>query len=221
MALSIVLFFCGCDWIFGPDQNPPVCIITSPADSSIVSGLVDFRAEAIDTNDVTCVEFYADGDFIGGDSTENYGKKWDTNNLGEGTWHWLFCIAYDPSGNKGYSDTVNVQVVQGRQQDIFHGQFELPNGYYWSVEFQAEPSDTMSGQARVVNTGILSQFIWLDEDNYRNFQEGRSYTPLFQADNIVELSVHETVTTSGSFYLVFVNTSGSAIICWARFTLDK
>ncbi len=220
LCLCLLVLICGCEWLFGPDQTAPNCVVTSPADSSIVSGLVDFRAEASDSNGVTHVEFYVDEALVGFDSTAAFQVEWDTRSLVDRTWHRLCCIAYDPAGNKGYSDTVNAQVVHGQQQDIFHGKFDLGTGYYWPIGFSAEQDDTLSGEFRVVGPGVLSKFIWLDKANYQEFQASQPYVPLLQVENKTELSVREGVPTTDSFYLVFVNLSGSDITCWARFTLE-
>ncbi len=215
----LALVLAGC-WLF-EDSSPPVCQMLQPTDSSLVSGIVLVRAEATDTSGVSEVEFFVDGSRIGTDATRPYEVEWDTRNLENQSWHQLFCRAEDFSGNKGYSDTVNVQVSVGSEQDIFHGRFSLQSGYYWPVQFSAELGDTVAGEFRLSGPGVLSRFIWLDAGNYREFQAGRSYSAILEEVNRAEFTVRAGVTKSDSFYLVFLNTSGSQITCWVRFSLEQ
>ena len=52
-----------------PDTTPPVISITSPADSSTVSGSISIVALATDNIGVSNVQFYLDGVALGGPVT--------------------------------------------------------------------------------------------------------------------------------------------------------
>lgn len=218
-GLALALALAGC-WLFLPDETPPSCRMLQPTDSSVVSGLFLVRAEATDSSGVELVEFFADGTSIGTTYSEPFEAQWDTRTLGNGTWHALWCRAEDLSGNEGFSDTVDVQVIGSGARDIFHGRFDLPSGYYWPVPFAAEAGDTAAGDFRISGSGVLSRFICLDEQNYQEFQAQRSYSALLEASNKTELAVRVGIPSNGTYYLVFLNTSGSEVTCWVRFSLE-
>jgi len=218
-AVCGLLVFAACDWLFGVDTTPPRCAIKSPTDSAIVSGVVNVQATATDTQGVRLVSFYADGVLLGTDSTAGFSADWDTRSLDELSWHELHCTAEDNSGNLGYSETTLVQVVQGGASDIFHGRIDLPSGYYFPLQFSAQPGDTVAGEFRVT-AGVLSRFIWLDSSNFALFQGGQSYVPLLEEANRSSFSMAQPASVSDQFHLVFLNTSGDSISCWARFRLE-
>lgn len=218
MLAAGLLLLAGC-WLFD-DNVAPVCVIVQPTDSSAVSGVVLVRAEATDSSGIKQVEFYVDGTRLAASESYPYEANWDTQELPGSSWHKLFCIAEDLFGNKGYSDTVNVQVVEVGEKSIFHGRFKLPTGYYWPVPFAAVAGESLVGDFRISGSGVLSRFIWLTAEHYRAFAEGRSYLPLIQETNRPELTVRALVAASDSFYLVFLNTSGAQIDCWVRFSLE-
>jgi len=218
LALVLGLLTSGCDWLL--DKEPPVCHVLAPADSAMVSGMVLVQASAFDSNSVTCVNFYADGAMFASDSTESYSGQWDTQGLAEHSWHSLFCIAYDFAGNIGYSETLQVEVVSAGGRAIYHGRIDLGSGYYYPVGFTASTGDTLAGDFRVQSGGALTSFLWLDKANYHLFQASSPYTSLLREDNRTELSVSQAVVTNDSFYLVFLNTGGSQISIWARFSVE-
>jgi hypothetical protein len=129
-------------------------------------------------------------------------------------------IAYDLDGNKGYSDTVAVEIAAIGQRSVYHGELEVAARSDSAVWFNAAVGDTLSGDAQVVSGGTLSSFIWLDNDNYQKYIANQSYTALFQQDNFSQMSMRQGVATSGKFYLVFSNAGSSAVKCWARFVLE-
>jgi len=218
LGLVLGLLGTGCDWLF--DKEPPVCHIVAPADSAMVSGIVLVQASAFDSSAVTCVDFYADGAMFASDSTESYSGQWDTQGLVEHSWHSLYCVAYDFAGNAGYSETVHVEITSAGGRAIYHGRIDLASGYYFPVGFLAEPGDTLAGDFRVQSGGNLSSFLWLDKANYDLFRNSAPYTPLLREDNRAELSVSRAVATSDSFYLVFLNTGGSQVSLWVRFSVE-
>jgi hypothetical protein len=75
----MVVMFAGCEWLLGLDTTPPTCQISSPADSSLVNGLVSIAATATDSIGVERVEFYVDGSLVGTDSSSPYAGSWDAS----------------------------------------------------------------------------------------------------------------------------------------------
>ncbi len=219
-AGAAVLAFAGCEWLFGVDDTPPSCSIASPFDSTIVSGEVLLQAVASDSFGVAFVEFYVDGALLAVDSEPSYAATWDTQGLENGSWHSIHCIAYDPSDNAGHSDTVNVEVREGGQEEVFHGVVTLASGHYRGVDFEADSGDVVAGDARVVAGGPLSRFIILDEDNYSEYRNGGGYTALYEVQNASSVSVRETVAVAAEYYLVFENAGPDSLSCWVRFALE-
>lgn len=205
------------------DTTPPTCQLTSPADSSTVNGTVQIEATASDSGGVARVEFYADGSLVGTDSSSPYSASWDASQLTERTWHHLNCIAYDNAGNKGYSDTVAVQIAASGQTDVYHGGIDVIAGSYQSVWFDAQVGDTLAGDLMVVyhdTIDTLSKFMWLDSDNYQNYIANKTYTTLFEQDAVSQLSIDQPVASTGRYYLVFANNGRSTVYCWVRLVLE-
>ncbi len=222
-AFAALVLFAGCDLLnslLGTDTTPPTCQLTSPTDSTSVNGVVPLAATAFDSIGVDRVEFYADGSRVSADSFSPYSASWDVSGLAEGTWHSVSCIAYDLSGNKGYSDTVAVEIAAIGQRSVYHGELEVQAQGRQVVSFDASAGDTLSGDAQVVAGGTLSMFLWLDPDNYQKYIANQSYTALFQRNNFSQMSMRQGVAASGKFYLVFANAASSAVKCWARFVLE-
>jgi len=219
-ALAALALFAGCDWLLGLDRTPPTCEITSPADSSAVSGVVPLAATATDSTGVQLVEFYADGSLVGTDTIAPYSASWDASGLAEDSWHSLSCVAADLDGNRGYSDTVSVRIAAVGQTSVFHGELHVPARGRKSVWFNAETGDTLAGDALVVSGGTLATLLWLDQDNYQKYIANQSYAALFQQDNFSQMSMRQTIPAAGKFYLVFANSGSAAVICWARFVLE-
>jgi len=223
LVLAVVaagLLGSGCDLLFNQDKTPPTCWITSPADSSIVSGVVALQAGAADNVAVDRVEFYADGSLVGTATTQPYTVSWNTTGLPEESWHSLCCIAFDLSGNKGYSDTVAVKLTLAGQRSVYHGQVSVSAGSYVAVEFFGSAGDTLAGDVLVLSGARLSTFAWLDRSNYALFAAGHPYQALFRQDNASELSLRQAVAASDTFHLVFANTSTGTRTCWVRFVLE-
>jgi hypothetical protein len=220
LAVASMTVFTGCEWLLGLDTTPPNCQITSPVDSSSVNGVVQIAATASDSVGVERVEFYADGSLVGTDSSLPYSGSWDASSLAEGSWHGLSCIAYDAAQNKGYSDTVAVEIGAVGQKSVYHGELDVQPHAREQVHFVAQAGDTLAGDVQVVTGGTLSSFMWLDQDNYQKFAANQSYTEMYRADNITQASVVPTVISAGTYYLVFVNNANAAVKCWARFVLE-
>ncbi len=210
----------GCDLLRLRDNSPPTCRIISPADSAQVSGLVPIQAYAFDSVGVVKVEFLVNAAVIATKTDSPYTVTWNTEGLAERSWHELSCIAYDLAGNKGFSDTISVQIAVQGQRSIYHGSIEVQPGRYRSVPFEARSGDTLSGSVRVSSDGTLSTFAWLDSAQYAEFRAGRAYTALFSRTGFVEFSMRQAVVQTGQYYLVFANSSTGTKTCWVRFVLE-
>ena len=220
VGLAAMAVFAGCDWLLGFDTTPPTCAITSPADSAAVNGAVQIAATAYDSVGVERVVFYADGAIVGTDSSLPYSASWDASSLAEGSWHSLSCIAYDLDQNKGYSDTVAVEIAGVGQRSVYHGELNVAARGREAVWFNAHVGDTLAGEVLVVSGGTLSSFMWMDSDNYQNYIANKSYTVLFQQDSFSQMSMRQGVASAGRLYLVFANAGNSVVKCWARFVLE-
>jgi len=223
VGLAAMAVFAGCDLLnslLSTDEMPPTCAITSPADSTTVNGVVQIAATASDSIGVERVEFYADGAIVSADSSLPYSASWDASSLAEGSWHSFSCIAYDAAQNKGYSDTVAVEIAGIGQTSVYHGEIDVPARGRDAVWFNAHIGDTLAGDVQVVSGGTLSSFIWLDSDNYQKYIANQTYTALFKQDNFSQMSMRQAVASAGKFYLVFVNAGNSVVNCWARFVLE-
>jgi hypothetical protein len=84
--------------------------ITSPTEGTTVSGSV--AIEAVATGPVQRVEFYADGNLLGEDTTAPYAYSWETANVDKGS-HKLLAKAYEAAGTEVTSEPVSVTVNGG------------------------------------------------------------------------------------------------------------
>jgi hypothetical protein len=222
LVLLAVLFLggAGCDWLISQDHTPPVCAVTSPFDSALVSGTELITASATDSVGVLKVEFLVDDALIATDTIEPYSAEWPTAGLAVNSWHRIQCKATDYNNNVGASGVVNVQVVAGGQRDVFHGRMEIDAGYYVPVGFTAEAGDTLAGDVLVTAGGTLGAFLCLDRQNYASFAGGRQYTALLRQNNAVSFTVSQAVPAGDSLYLVFWNSGAGQRQVWARFVLE-
>jgi len=212
--------FAGCSWLLGLDTTPPTCQITSPTDSAAVSGTALIAATAFDSVGVERVEFYADGSLVGTDSSSPYSASWDVSGLSDRSWHTLNCIAFDAAQNKGYSDTISVEIAASGQTSVYHGEVDVTAGSNEAVWFNAQVGDTLAGDVQVATGGTLSSFMWMDSDNYQKYAANQSYTALFRQDGFSQMSMQAAIPAAGKFYIVFVNNAGATVTCWARFVLE-
>ena len=91
------------------DTTTPTVSISSPADSSIVSGTISVSADASDNAGVVGVQFKLDGYNLGAEDTSSpYSVSWDTTTA-INTSHTLAAVARDAAGNHTTS-TVSVTV---------------------------------------------------------------------------------------------------------------
>ncbi len=218
--LFILLLGPGCELLTLFDRTPPVCSIRSPADSAIVTGIVQVTAEAFDSSGVATIEFYADGVMFARESSDRATVEWDTRQLAESSWHELFCIATDIAGNRGASDTVNVRVQIIAQRNVFHGQITITNNRYREIKFRANAQEKLIGEARSATSGVITQFLLLDEVNYNNYRRNQSYTALYEKSNVRELSISYQFSADGFYYLIFFNNTGTSQTYWGRFVRE-
>jgi hypothetical protein len=91
------------------EQTPPTVSITSPANSSSVSGIVTINVNATDNVGVTKIEYYVNGQLISTDLATPYVYSWDTTSLVPGAYT-IITKAYDAAGNISQSSS-SVTVV--------------------------------------------------------------------------------------------------------------
>lgn len=94
------------------DTISPSISLTSPADSSTVSGSIVVSADASDNIGVVGVQFMVDGLNIGvedTDATDGWTVTWDTNTVSNGI-HALEAIARDAAGNTTTANLVSISV---------------------------------------------------------------------------------------------------------------
>lgn len=220
LVAAAALLAAGCDWLLVNDTTPPTCVITSPADSSLVSGDELIAATAQDSYDMGRVEFYVDDVLLAADSTAPYSATWPTAGLADDSWHRLQCRAYDAAGNMGPSAVVNAQVAGGSQRSVFHGEIDLAAGYFKPVGFAGGAGDTLAGDVLVTAGGTLGTFMVLDRQGYAAFRTSGSYTPLLRQDNFTSYAVTLALPAADSFYAVFWNSGSGTRTVWARLALE-
>ncbi|PKM35338.1 MAG: peptidase S8 [Gammaproteobacteria bacterium HGW-Gammaproteobacteria-10] len=97
------------------DNDAPSVNIFSPTGGSTVSGFVAVEVNATDNVGVSEVSLYANGLYVGTDTTAPYQFSWDSNQVADGSVT-LSAIAIDAAGNEGVSSDVNVTVKNTIEQ---------------------------------------------------------------------------------------------------------
>jgi parallel beta-helix repeat protein len=88
--------------------SAPAVVITSPADQSTVSGVVDITGTASDATSVSKVEFYVDWALQSTTSGDSFSFAWNTNTLQAGE-HTVAAMAYNSEGIRScFGVTLNV-----------------------------------------------------------------------------------------------------------------
>jgi hypothetical protein len=88
--------------------SAPTVVITSPADQSTVSGVVDITGTASDATSVSKVEFYVDWALQSATSSDSFSFAWNTNTLQAGQ-HTVAAMAYNSEGIRScFGVTLNV-----------------------------------------------------------------------------------------------------------------
>lgn len=221
LIFALLFWATGCDLLLKLlDKTPPVCYLRSPLDSTVVSGIIKVQAEAFDSSGIAAIDFYADGNLFATESLGTASVDWDTRQLPEGSWHTLHCVATDLAGNEGTSNTVNIQILTGSQRSVFHGRIILNNNYYRWIDFSTISGETINGESRATPGGKISRLSLLDRENFQKYRSGQTYTALYEQNNITEISLSYQFTVNGTYYLVFLNTTGSTQTYWARFVIQ-
>ncbi|CCE24486.1 S8 family serine peptidase [Methylotuvimicrobium alcaliphilum] len=91
------------------DNEAPSVNIFSPTGGSTVSGLIAVEVSATDNVGVSEVSLYANGLYVGTDTTAPYQFSWDSKEIADGSVT-LSATAIDAAGNEGVSSDVNVTV---------------------------------------------------------------------------------------------------------------
>ena len=91
----------------GSGDPSPVVSISSPADGSIVSGIIEITADASDDSSVTQVEFFVDGVSVGidSDSSDGHSVFYDTNLLSDGNYQ-ISAVATDDASQTSTSSII-------------------------------------------------------------------------------------------------------------------
>ena len=97
------------------DNEAPSVNIFSPTGGSTVSGLVEVEINATDNVGVSEVTLYANGFYVGTDTTAPYQFSWDSNQVADGSVT-LSATAIDAAGNEGVTSDVNVTVKNAIEQ---------------------------------------------------------------------------------------------------------
>ena len=129
------------------DTTYPEVTITYPfeGDTFSAGSIVTITAEVSDNKAIEKVEFYLDYELLCSITDNNYQYIWNTNNNSGN--HSIFAIAYDTSGNKKYTVTVNVTIrhfnliiseVANASDNAEYRYVELFNSGTHSIDFEAE-----------------------------------------------------------------------------------
>ena len=89
------------------DTTPPTVAITSPGNSSIVTGVVTINVKAGDNVAVSSLSVYVDGKVVSTGNSASISYKWNTKKAASGA-HTISATAKDPSGNQT-SATIQVK----------------------------------------------------------------------------------------------------------------
>ncbi len=127
------------------DNTAPTASLTAPM-ATHVQGTVQVTATASDNRAIVRVEFYADAELLGTDTTAPYAASWDTTGWSNGA-HTLSARAYDAAGNvHSVSRTVTLDTVA---PSVAITSPQNGGTVFLNVTLQATASDT-SGVTQVV-----------------------------------------------------------------------
>ncbi|MCX7084943.1 MAG: S8 family serine peptidase [Methylococcales bacterium] len=123
-----------------PDTTPPNASLQNPIANSVLTGVVNLTATAIDNIGIAKVEFYAGATLLGSVTTPTsgsiYSLSWSTP-LGANVPYNLTVKAFDTAGNSSVSSTVAVTVNNvaptcvAMSQQIVNPDFELGKSVSW------------------------------------------------------------------------------------------
>lgn len=98
------------------DTIDPSVAITSPQDGTTVNGSLTVSVSATDEGGVDQVDLYVDGELLASDTISPYTFAWDTYAYANSD-HELMAVAYDISGNDGWSSVITVTVANESETD--------------------------------------------------------------------------------------------------------
>ncbi|MDQ3065386.1 MAG: carboxypeptidase regulatory-like domain-containing protein [bacterium] len=142
-----------------PDTTAPVISITSPADNSTHSGLINITADATDDtggSGIARVELYAGTRLINTDTTTPYSISVESSTLTAGL-NTLLMRAYDVAGNTS-SDSVVVNVQTGTVQDTVAP--STPTSL--RADADAHNRVTFTWSASTDNVGVAGYYVYRD-----------------------------------------------------------
>ena len=105
---TVTISVAGSSGLAGSDTTPPSVAITSPANGSQVSGMINVGVSATDNVGVSTVSLTIDGTVVASGSGGSLGYKWNSRKVGSGM-HTISAVARDASGNQA---TTTIQVTE-------------------------------------------------------------------------------------------------------------
>ena len=105
---TVTISVAGSSGLAGSDTTPPSVAITSPANGSQVSGMINVGVSATDNVGVSTVSLTIDGTVVASGRGGSLGYKWNSRKVGSGM-HTISAVARDASGNQA---TTTIQVTK-------------------------------------------------------------------------------------------------------------
>jgi hypothetical protein len=112
-ALALAAFaIVGCDHSTNNLTPPPgsELTITSPADDSVVSGIVTVSVNTSALDRVSRVELYINGEIAQAKTAPPWQFEWNTSNLPRNSFHSLYTKGYNFSSKYSVSQTILVRI---------------------------------------------------------------------------------------------------------------
>jgi type I pullulanase len=129
---------------FSPDSVQPTVSIISPADNSSHQGTITIQVNAKDNVGVERVEFYYGSKKVGASTVSPYSLEWNTAVVPNGK-DILKAVAFDKAGNKGESQSVQVQTQNENLPPIADAGRDISTPVGVSVRFDASGSNDLNG----------------------------------------------------------------------------
>jgi len=99
----------GAAYVVFSDSTPPTVTVLSPSNgANLKRGRITLSASATDADGVSRVEFYANGEFVGSDSSAPYSVNWNARKVAPGNYR-ITARAFDNAENFGDA-AVDVQL---------------------------------------------------------------------------------------------------------------
>ncbi|WP_320044175.1 S8 family serine peptidase [uncultured Desulfobacter sp.] len=149
-----------------PDEDTvdPYVNITSPQNDTTVNGSLTVSVTAVDDSGVERVELYVNGEVLASDTTLPYTFAWDTYGYANSEYE-LMAVAYDTSGNAGWSNVITVTIANESDDDILPPVVaitSIQNGTSVSGGITVDVSAT--DESGVVQVELYVDGEFLDED---------------------------------------------------------